>query len=466
MPPKVALLLSLLFTFILFRMERYRVPRMSRDLWVPLIWHFILATRAVSTWFSPADAAVSPDAYLEGSPVDRMVFLLLIIAAVEILVRRSVRLSRVIANNPWLILFLVYCGISTLWSDYSFVAFKRWIKEIGNVLMVLVVLTEKDPVAAVIAMFRRIAYVAVPLSIVLIKYFGDLGRQFSHSGEMMFVGATTHKNSLGILCAIIIIVFLWYLLHERRRPATRWEVYDRRIHLLLIAMMAWLMFKADSATSTMCGIIGLAVIYGMEMPVMQRNYRHIGAVVLTLLVIGFLLEYSFDLWQVILTSLGRDATLTGRTILWEQLLEMGTNPLVGTGYDSFWLGDRVEMFWEMYFWKPNQAHNGFLETYINLGWIGVLLLTGIVLTTYRKIAARMVNQSPFLVLRLSLYVVAMLSNMTEAYFKGLAEVWFVFLLIAIEYPRPMLQAQEAGTAVPAGVMAGEDLAAQEARTYP
>ena len=443
--------MSTLFTLYLFRMERQRVPRMSRELWVPLIWHFIVATRAVSTWFNP-DTAASPEAYLEGSPVDRAVFLALILAALAILVGRSASLMKIVGSNPWLVLFLVYCGVSTLWSDYSFVAFKRWIKEIGNVMMVLVVLTEKDPVAAAMAMLRRIAYLAVPLSIVLIKYFGDIGRQFTHSGDMMFVGATTHKNSLGILCGILIIVFLWHLLHNKR-PATLWERSDRRLHILLVLLMIWLMYLADSATSAMCAIVGIAVLVGMELPVMQRNYRHIGVVVVSLLVIGFLLEYSFDLWQVILTGLGRDATLTGRTVLWEQVLAMGTSPVIGTGYDSFWLGERVELFWNMYYWKPNQAHNGFLETYLNLGWIGVLLLTGVIVSAYRKIAAGMVRHDPYQILRLSLYVVVLLSNLTEAYFKGLAEVWFIFLLIAVEYPRPALQPSPAITPTAARAVA-------------
>jgi hypothetical protein len=27
-------------------------------------------------------------------------------------------------------------------------------------------------------------------------------------------------------------------------------------------------------------------------------------------------------------------------------------------------------------WQPNQANNGYLETYLKLGWIGVILLAG------------------------------------------------------------------------------------------
>jgi len=439
MPAQLSLILSTIFTLYLFWAERRRTPRMSRALWIPLIWHFLLSTRPVSVWFNASDAVASPEAYLEGSPVDRAVFLLLILVAVTVLFQRSASLSRFAGNNAWLLLFLLYCGISTLWSDYSFVAFKRWVKEIGNVAMVLIVMTEADPVEAVKALFRRLAYVVVPLSIVLIKYFGDLGRQFTHSGEMMFVGVTNHKNSLGILCAIIVVVFVWHLRHSRKHPVTAWERNDRRIHILLLMMMAWLMYMANSATSTMCCIVGIGLIYGMELPIMQRNYRRIGTLVVTLLVLGFVLEYAFDLWQVVLASLGRDATLTGRTEVWQQVLSIGTDPLFGTGYDSFWLGERVEKFWAMYWWQPNQAHNGYLETYLNLGWIGLLLLFGIIFSTYRKIATRMTQQTPYQVLRISLYVIALLSNLTEAYFKGLAEIWFMFLLVAIEYPRPAIQ---------------------------
>lgn len=262
MPPQLALILSTLFTLMLFLAERRRVPRMSGALWVPLIWHFILATRSLSVLFSPTASEVSPEAYLEGSPFDRAVFLLLILAALVILLKRSASLPRIFANNPWLVLFLVYCGISTLWSDYPYVSFKRWTKDVGNVAMVLVVMTDANPVEAIKTLFRRIAYLAVPLSIVFIKYFGDLGRQFSRSGEMMFVGATTHKNSLGILCAILIIMFVWHLMHTPR-PSTQWERRDRRIHILLLLMMVWLIYISNSATSVMCCIIGLAVVFGM-----------------------------------------------------------------------------------------------------------------------------------------------------------------------------------------------------------
>ena len=71
--------------------------------------------------------------------------------------------------------------------------------------------------------------------------------------------------------------------------------------------------------------------------------------------------------------MGRDSTLTGRTEIWTHVLWVAGNPLLGTGFESFWLGDRLANVWSI---MPGiqEAHNGYLEVYLNLGWIGVTLL--------------------------------------------------------------------------------------------
>jgi O-antigen ligase len=144
------------------------------------------------------------------------------------------------------------------------------------------------------------------------------------------------------------------------------------------------------------------------------------------------LQLSFNLNEIIIPALGRDMTLTGRTELWSDVLDMDTNPLIGTGYESFWLGDRLEKIWETNWWQPNQAHNGYLETYLNLGWIGLLLLIGVIIFTYRRICKSLIFDFDYGRLRLALLVIILVYNITEAGFKGLHMMWFSFLLITIE----------------------------------
>ena len=60
-------------------------------------------------------------------------------------------------------------------------------------------------------------------------------------------------------------------------------------------------------------------------------------------------------------SVGRDPTLTDRTKIWSLVLSMHTNPLIGTGYESFWLGPRLLKVWQGGLGGINEAHNGYLE---------------------------------------------------------------------------------------------------------
>ena len=56
-------------------------------------------------------------------------------------------------------------------------------------------------------------------------------------------------------------------------------------------------------------------------------------------------------------------TLTGRTAIWDSVLQKVSNPLFGAGFESFWLGDRLKSMWAEFYFKPNQAHNGYIEVY-------------------------------------------------------------------------------------------------------
>ena len=69
------------------------------------------------------------------------------------------------------------------------------------------------------------------------------------------------------------------------------------------------------------------------------------------------------------------------------LLSQPINPWVGTGFESFWLGDRLQTLWNLKFYENfyiNEAHNGYIEVYLNLGLVGVSLIGLLLLTAYRK----------------------------------------------------------------------------------
>ena len=113
---------------------------------------------------------------------------------------------------------------------------------------------------------------------------------------------------------------------------------------------------------------------------------------------------------------------------------MHTNPLLGTGYESFWMGPRLQRFWQNAdLGRINEAHNGFLEVYLNLGIIGLFLLSGFLMASYRTICRRLEPFSSFASFTLALWTIMLFYSVTEAGFRS-GLMWVTFLLGAIAVP--------------------------------
>src|SRR5207244_3770107 len=121
-PANLALCICVFFILWLFARDRKRRVAVSASLWIVVIWCAILGSRPVSLWFGLGKSLETTDDYVDGSPLDRNIFLLLILAGLFVLSRRRVKWQKIISNNNWILLFYLYIGISVLWSDYPFVA--------------------------------------------------------------------------------------------------------------------------------------------------------------------------------------------------------------------------------------------------------------------------------------------------------------------------------------------------------
>jgi O-antigen ligase len=105
------------------------------------------------------------------------------------------------------------------------------------------------------------------------------------------------------------------------------------------------------------------------------------------------------------------------------------------GFWSFWTGARQEEVWRLLGHKFNQAHNGYLEQYLNLGYVGVAFIVIIMLSALFKLRRHLGLDHSAGMLRLSFLIVAILYNITEASFYGLNNMWMLFLLASMEGPQ-------------------------------
>lgn len=403
----------------------------SHTIWIPLIWMLIAGSRFVSHWLNLGSPHLTFND-LDGSPVDRTVFLVLIVAGIIVLAQRKLNWSELFKRNIWVWLFFVYGAISFAWSDFPFVAFKRWFKALGNVIMALIILTEERPLVSLGAILRRYTFLLLPLSVLLIKYYPALGRSY-HEGEPTFTGVAMQKNLLGIDCLISGIYFSWNLLLNRLGEVEQGRPLHFSIYLIILPMIIWLFSIINTATALTCIIVAVVIFIVARQPVMVRDPIKLMIISLGCIILYVILDIVFDVKSTVIAMLGRRPDLTTRVPIWEELLKMAQNPLVGFGYESFWMGLRQQIIIDRFGLRVN-AHNGYLQMYLDLGYIGLFFVAAWILFGLRKVSRDLLIDYPVAVLWFCFIVVVSLLNYTDASFYGVNNMWLLLLLAIMNIP--------------------------------
>ena len=296
-----------------------------------------------------------------------------------------------------------------------------------------------EPVEAISKVLRRVFYINLPLSLILVKYFRAIGRGWDQDGAEMWLGVTTHKNVLGEVCMISGIFFVWSIF---RNSGMRRFV---DIGFLLIAL--WLLGGSESYTSItaiLTFLVGVGLVCFLQMAKSRAEYlkQYLAAVSIVLVVgllgTGFAVQ-TFSGQSIFATGLkasGRDSTLTGRTELWQDMLEIASKrPIGGVGYGNFWIGNLGNDLWEKHIWRPTQGHNGYLDVYVELGIAGVSVLFLVIISSFRQITRTFEYDFEYGRFRFVFLVVLLLHNITESSFlRGANDLWFIFLLVAVTAP--------------------------------
>jgi exopolysaccharide production protein ExoQ len=429
MPPAIASIIFTIGILGLFYLDRHEDSRVSKALWIPAVWLFLCSSRAPSLWFGVRQSLDSSDIYVEGSPFDRNIFTILLLGALAVLLARSGRVGPMLRKNVLILLFFLYCGVSILWSDFPFVAFKRFTKALGDLGMVIIILSESDPLAALKRLLTRLGFLIFPLSILFIKYYPNIGRLLNKSWWLEATGVATQKNELGVDCMMFGVLFLWMLVSIYREQ----EDPSRRRRLLaygtIIAMIIWLLNQCNSTTSITGLISAAGVMWLASRPSRKPALVHLLVVVVLGIAVTALF---FDPGGGMVEALGKDPTLTGRKDTWKLLASWPMNPWVGQGFESFWLGDRLkEIRKALNDFPINEAHNGYLEVYLNLGWVGICFIALLLVIGYRRVISGIRRNPRKGSLFLGLFLCTLFFSLTEAAFRLNCISWIFFLLVII-----------------------------------
>lgn len=213
--------------------------------------------------------------------------------------------------------------------------------------------------AELMELLCRVCFLSAIASIVL-RVVSPAQALMGDGGEWR--GVFSHKNFLGEVMAMGVLASL-HMLRAKRRGRVR------RLCMLLVMVLVALAARSGTATLTI-----FAFCYTERVIALIRSggfARIVGAaiVVFSLPIVCFV-AFNFD-W--LMDLLGKDPTLTGRTVLWTYVVDyIGQRPWFGWGFFAFWsaASPAANEISDLLGWSVPEAHNGLLEMLLEVGIIG------------------------------------------------------------------------------------------------
>jgi O-antigen ligase len=333
----------------------------------------------------------------------------------------------------FLFIYLAFAGATVAWAFKPEISFVRFSQQLMIVISVVLPAMLVNPTTDLV----RSLFLCFAISAILNVFFVLDGSQiiatYGSQGAVNigYPGYFLGKNYLGECAAIAFLLSLYEILHSGFR---------RIAGLTILVVAVALIFWSNSKTAFGLAIVA-PILAGITLFVSKKSGVSI-AIILVLIPISYIILSSVSNINVNRLSyiLYGDSTLTGRTLIWDFAVnEIALRPLQGWGYQSFWLaGPDAPSIVDAKGWikhMPN-AHNGYYDTLLEIGYVGLCLLVIFLITTLHAIGRVAVRDRSRAWLLLSIALFVILFNFLESlWMRGFEFLWIVFLVIVAEAAR-------------------------------
>lgn len=264
------------------------------------------------------------------------------------------------------------------------------------------------------------AFGLIYTGLVVIGLFRSLlaGHQFFVWRFSLFGQAYTDAEILSFT-----LLMHWYFQKDQRVETSR------SVRTILWLVLPLGIVLTLSRTAIACLIASSAYILSMRTGMRRKKMMTILGVAATFTVLLALTP------TLVLEGIFRPETvetLTGRTALWEFLLDfVSENPYWGAGFGAYW--SDANIFWVQIYqgWAAPAAHNGFIDVFLNTGLIGLLFLIAIVINAWRSTSFLQGDARTFL---RGILIYVLVQNVTQGSFQSprvFVEVMFWWVYIQV-----------------------------------
>jgi len=326
----------------------------------------------------------------------------------------------------FLFAYLAFAGISVSWAykpEYSSVRFVQQAMIITSIVLPALL------AARTVDMMRGVFLVFLLALIVNLFFVLDQKPMILENGRIGYAGYFTFKGVLGECAAFALMLSF----HEILYPGWR-----RAFGIIAIGIAIYLFVMSDSKGSVAFACLapllaGLTLFISRKMrvsPALLLAPIPIFYAVLSKIVPNLINRISWHVYG--------NYNLTGRTDIWDFVnSEIARRPLFGWGYQSFWLvGPDAPSIVDAPGWIKDMpsAHNGYLDTRLDMGYIGLTLLIIFIFATLHAIGRVRETARAWLLLALALFLI--LTNFLESgWMHAYDMLWLMFLIVAAEAGR-------------------------------
>lgn len=294
-------------------------------------------------------------AHTEGSRIYQILSGTFYLVTCVLILSRFEQAFYLVRKNKLLFLFLLFIIVSAAWSDYPQISLRRSIALTGTTLFGTYLALRLRPDELLRYVFYAFA-ITLAASLIVILLVPSIGiHDDVHAGA--WSGVLGHKNDFGRKMVLGVIVCMTYYFMDRDR--------NRAAGFLLVLFFLCVLMSQSRTSWVVLACLMLAIPLLL---VSRRPGLPLGVQVLILVGVGLgglgfvLIEY----WEEILQLIGRDATLTGRTFIWELGWDaVLQKPWLGYGYKTFWGYGGLARYIAV-----GHGHNNFLDVLVELGSVG------------------------------------------------------------------------------------------------
>lgn len=357
-------------------------------------------------------------------PLIQLLFFINYIISFLLLILRWKKVIYVLKKDRYITVLLGLCIISFLWSSAPTVTLVRSIAIIGNSLFGVYLATRYSlkQQLQLLSWTFGIAIVMSFLFVVCLPKYGIMAG--FHVGKWR--GIYAHKNVLGKVMILSGMVFLITSLNEQKNKLLLWSGFVLSIILLILS-------KSSSSLINFAIIIIIFLI----LRTLRLRYILLFPLLSLLTIVG---EISY-LWltnnaDTLLSSLGKDTSLTGRGPLWDTVVDLIWQRLwLGYGFSGFWKGWDTPSadIWRIVGWQAPNAHNGLLDLWLDLGLLGLtIFLIGLLVNLAKSLAWIRTVRKPEGFWPVMYIIYFCLSNQTESALLRQNEIyWLLYVTVVI-----------------------------------